>query len=71
MAKAALVVPDISCEHCEAAITEALTPVKGIETVRVDIPEHRVQLDYDESTVSLDDVKKILAAEDYPVEAVV
>ncbi len=71
MARATLVVPDISCEHCEHAITEALTPVAGIQAVRVDIPEHRVQLDYDESAVSLDDVKKILAEEDYPVEAVV
>jgi copper chaperone len=71
MAKATLVVPDIDCEHCEHTITEALTPVAGIQAVRVDIPAHRVQLDYDESTVSLDDVKKILAEEEYPVEAVV
>ena len=71
MTKATLVVPDISCEHCEHAITEALTPVEGIQTVRVDIPAHRVELDYDESAVSIDDVKKILAKEDYPVEAVV
>ena len=71
MSKATLVVPDISCEHCEHAITEALTPVVGIQAVRVDIPAHRVQLDYDESAVSIDDVKKILAEEDYPVEAVV
>ena len=69
MAKASLVVPDISCEHCEHAITEALTRVEGIQTVRVDIPEHRVQLDYDEAAVSLDDVKKILAEEEYPVES--
>ena len=71
MAKATLVVPDISCEHCEHAITEALTPVVGIQTVRVDIPAHRVELAYDESSVTIDDVKKILAEEDYPVEAVV
>lgn len=71
MTKATLVVPDISCEHCEHAITEALTPVAGIQTVRVDIPAHRVELAYDESSVTIDDVKKILAEEDYPVEAVV
>jgi copper chaperone len=71
MAKVTLVVPDIDCEHCEHTITQALTPVAGIQTVSVDIPAHRVQLDFDESAVSLDDVKKILAGEDYPVAAVV
>jgi copper chaperone len=70
MAQATLVVPDISCEHCEHAITSALNPVAGIRSVRVDIPERLVQLDYDESAVSIDQVKEILAEEDYPVEAV-
>ena len=32
-------VPDISCEHCERAITGALTPVEGVRTVTVDIPD--------------------------------
>lgn len=71
MAKATLIVPDISCEHCEHAITEALTPVPGVRTVRVDIPAHQVQLDYDDAAVSLDRVREILAEEEYPVEAVV
>lgn len=71
MAKVTLVVPDISCEHCEHAITEALTPVPGVRAVRVDIPAHQVQLDYDDAAVSLDKVKEILAEEEYPVEAVV
>ena len=70
MAQATLVVPDISCEHCEHAITSALNPVAGIRSVRVDIPERLVRLDYDESAVSIDQVKEILAEEDYPVEAV-
>ena len=70
MAQATLVVPDISCEHCEHAITSALNPVAGIRSVRVNIPERLVQLDYDEATVSIDQVKEILAEEDYPVEAV-
>ncbi len=30
-------VPDISCEHCERAITGALSPVDGVRSVRVDI----------------------------------
>jgi copper chaperone CopZ len=71
MKTATLLVPDISCEHCEHAITEALTPIAGIQRVQVDIPTQRVELAYDESAVSLDDVKKVLAEEDYPVASVV
>jgi copper chaperone CopZ len=70
VAKATLVVPDISCEHCEHAITSALSPVAGIQAVRVDIDGHLVQLDYDESAVTLDQVKEILAEEEYPVESI-
>jgi len=70
MAKVTLTVPDIDCEHCEHAITEALTPVNGVRSVQVDIPSKRVQLDYDDTQLSLDQVKEILEEEDYPVSAV-
>jgi copper chaperone CopZ len=70
MTRVTLSVPEISCEHCEHAITEALTPVQGVQTVQVDIPARTVQLEYDEGAVSLDRVKEILAEEDYPVAAV-
>ncbi len=63
-------VPDISCEHCERAITNALTPVEGVRTVQVDIPAKQVRMDYDAARVSLDRIKAILQDEDYPVESV-
>ncbi len=70
MTRVTLSVPEISCEHCEHAITEALTPVPGVRAVQVDIPTKTVQLDFDEGAVTLDRVKEILAEEDYPVSAV-
>ena len=70
MATTVLNVPDISCEHCERAITGALSPVEGVRSVRVDIPARQVRLDYNEQQVSLDHVKEILQEEDYPVESV-
>ena len=69
MATAMLSVPDISCEHCERTITEALTPVEGIQAVAVDIPAKRVRVDYDERAIDVDRMKAILAEEDYPVAA--
>lgn len=70
MATTLLNVPDISCEHCERAITGALSPVEGVRSVRVDIPARQVRLDYDEQQVDLARVKEILQEEDYPVESV-
>ena len=69
MARVTLTVPAIECEHCEHAITEALTPMAGVRSVAVDIPLKLVRLDYDEVALSLDKVKEVLAEEEYPVTA--
>jgi copper chaperone len=65
-----LSVPDISCEHCERAITEALAPVEGVRDVRVDIPAKQVRVEYDETVVNLNKLREVLQEEDYPVESV-
>jgi copper chaperone len=70
MANVVLNVPDISCEHCERAITGALTPVDGVKSVSVDIPAKQVKVDYDAAQVDLEKMKEILQEEDYPVESV-
>jgi copper chaperone len=70
VATTVLTVPDISCEHCERTITNALTPVEGVRTVNVDILTRQVRVDYDETVVSIDKMKEVLQEEDYPVESV-
>jgi copper chaperone CopZ len=70
VATTVLNVPDISCEHCERAITNALTPISGVQTVNVDVPGKQVHIDYDDSRVSVDQMKDVLREEDYPVESV-
>ena len=70
MAKTTLSVPDISCEHCERTITEALTPLDGVREVKVDIPGKTVNVEYDDKKVSVDRFKSILQEEEYPVESV-
>jgi copper chaperone CopZ len=35
-------VPDLSCSHCEVAVTEAVTAVGGVSAVEVDIEGKRV-----------------------------
>jgi len=60
MANVILNVPDISCEHCERTITNALTPVDGVRSVNVDTPTKRVTVDYDESAVDVNRFKEVL-----------
>ena len=71
MASTVLNVPDISCEHCERAITGALQPVEGVASVNVDIAAKQVRVDYDPTQVSVDRMKAILQEEDYPVESAI
>jgi copper chaperone len=62
-----LSVPDISCEHCARTVTNALTPLAGVERVAVDIPAKRVTVDYDPARVDVVQLSVALAEEDYPV----
>jgi copper chaperone len=70
MATTVLTVPDISCEHCVRSVTEALTPIDGIQTVTVDIPSKQVTVAYDQPQVDVEKMKDVLAEEDYPVASV-
>ena len=65
-----LTVPDISCDHCVRSVTDALTPVDGVQQVSVDIPTKQVTVTYDQSLVGVDKMQEILAEEDYPVASV-
>jgi copper chaperone len=67
MATTVLNVPDISCEHCERTITNALTPVAGIQRVNVDITAKQVHVDYDAAKVTIEAIKDVLQEEEYPV----
>ena len=70
MSSVTLNVPDISCEHCERTIANALQPVEGVRSVRVDIPGRQVRVDFDEARVSVEQMKHILQEEEYPVESI-
>ncbi len=69
MATTVLSVPTISCGHCEKTITEALTPLAGVSSVRVDIPSKQVTVEYNDAAANVEQFKEVLAEEDYPVES--
>ena len=70
MASTILNVPDISCEHCEKTITQALAPVEGVRDVGVDIPRRQVRVEYDDTLVNVQRFQEVLAEEEYPVESI-
>jgi copper ion binding protein len=55
-----LVAPDISCEHCQHAIEEALGELAGVNTIKVDIPTKTVNLTYDPQKVMLTKIEEVL-----------
>jgi copper chaperone CopZ len=65
-----LTVPDISCAHCERAVTNALEPLDGVLSVQVDVPGHLVSVEFEEAMVGLEQIKEVLLEEEYPVSAV-
>jgi copper chaperone len=71
MASTVLIVPNISCEHCEHTIKETLGALAGVGDVSVSIPEKTVRVTYDETAVQLEAMKAALAEEEYPVESAV
>jgi copper chaperone CopZ len=70
MSRAVLHVPDISCEHCERTIKQALGQTPGVLRVEVDIPRKQVRVSYDDAAVDVDRLKTVLEAEEYPVASV-
>jgi copper chaperone CopZ len=63
-------VPDISCEHCERTIKQALGRLTGVHRIEVDIPAKDVRVAYDEASIDLGRIQAALRDEDYPVAAV-
>jgi copper chaperone len=44
MDTAVYVVPGMSCSHCEAAVTEEVSAVPGVDAVTVDLETKRVEV---------------------------
>jgi copper ion binding protein len=62
-----LIAPDISCEHCQHAIEEAVGNVEGVSSVKVDIPTKSIHLVYDPQKVTLEKIEEVLDDTGYTV----
>ncbi|RAQ95028.1 heavy-metal-associated domain-containing protein [Thermogemmatispora tikiterensis] len=62
-----LISPDISCEHCQRTIESTLSALQGVERVSVDITGKSIQLSYDPTQISLEQIEKQLDEIGYSV----
>lgn len=65
--KQTLTVPGINCGHCKMAIEGAVKKLPGISSVLADPASKTVSLDFDESAVSPEAVKKAIEGAGYTV----
>lgn len=67
MESTSLVAPDISCEHCQHAIEGAVGELEGVNSVKIDIPSKRVDINYDPEKVTLTKIEEVLDDVGYTV----
>lgn len=57
-------VPDVSCDHCVAAITGAVSPLEGVENVAVSVDAKTVTVD---GSFADDAVRSAITEAGYPI----
>jgi copper chaperone len=62
-----LAVPDMSCGHCKAAVEGELNRLSGVEYSNADVEKGTVEVRYDESRVSTEQLKGAIEEAGYTV----
>lgn len=63
-----LQVQGMTCGHCKAAVTNALQDLDGVSRVEVHLQEGTVNVDYDETKVSIEKLKEAIEEQGYDVK---
>lgn len=67
MKNVVLNVNGMSCSHCERAVKSAVGDLNGVSGVSVDLNGKTVTVDFDESVVTLDNIKAEIEDQGYDV----
>ena len=67
MSTTTLDVPTISCGHCKSSIEGAVSSLDGVRRVEVGIDAKQVDVDFDDSAVSLDTIVAAIEEQGYDV----
>ena len=68
MQQITLNVPKMSCGHCKMAVETAGRSLAGVASIEADPQTKKVEVAYDESAVSIEDIRKAITEAGYPVE---
>jgi copper chaperone len=63
-----LQVQGMTCNHCKMAVTNALQELEGVNRVEVHLDKGTVDVDYDETKVSIDQLKEAIEEQGYDVK---
>jgi len=62
-----LKVEGMSCGHCEKAVTEALSSLRDVNDVKVDLASGNVAIDYDEEKLTIPQLTEVIEDQGYDV----
>jgi copper ion binding protein len=63
-----LTAPAMSCGHCKMTIEKAVKALEGISSVNADPATKKVVVEYDESSTTINDIKKAIEGAGYEAE---
>lgn len=69
MAQIQLNVKGMSCGHCKMAVTNALEELDGVKSVEVSVEKGKADVEYDDSKVSIEQMKEAVEEQGYDVVA--
>lgn len=61
-------VDGMTCGHCQAAVTKALTGVSGVRTAVVELAHHEATVTYDDDAVTLRQLVEAVADAGYTLK---
>jgi len=68
MEKVTLNVQGMSCGHCVKAVEGSVGSLKGISSVKVDLKGAKVDIEFNEKEVSVDQMKETIEDQGYDVK---
>ena len=68
MEKVTLNVQGMSCGHCVKSVEGSVGALKGISSVRVDLKAAKVDVEFNDQEVSLDQIKETIEDQGYDVK---
>ena len=67
MEQTTLKIEGMTCDHCKAAVTNALTELDGVSEVDVNVKEGTAKVSYDSRSVSVSEMNEAVEEQGYDI----